>query len=84
MGTAGRDCEPSGLQRAVWHKGDLFCPARGARSASGHSCGKDVRRLWRFGTPSGSAKVPGLDQRRENAHMYDGEMPMMGARVEDL
>jgi len=44
MGTAGRDCEPSGLQRAVWHKGDLFCPARGARSASGHSCGKDVRR----------------------------------------
>jgi hypothetical protein len=34
---------------------------------------------------SGSAKVPGLgDQRRENAYMYDGEMPMMGARVEDL
>ena len=37
MGTAGRDCEPSGLQRAVWRESDLFGRERRAQPQDTHA-----------------------------------------------
>ena len=74
MGTAGRDCEPSGLRRAVWRESDLFGRERRAQPQDTHA----VKGIWYI--PSTLSTVPGLgDQRREsNAHDYRASIKELG------